>query len=177
MSVSILDNLCRTSAINRVVGKADTQLYHIPIQPDKRNLFQLLCLSVCQIRCSSHTKHTCGYFSALGQIQTTERQMGKCARSNVECSEKCARSNVECSGKCAHSNVECSGKCAPSYDECSMFTTGLLTVCLTLVRLHKILLGVQFDSISYEDGVPQHSRMSLMSTCFVSRKCLVSTRK
>jgi hypothetical protein len=124
MSVSIIDNLCGTSAINRVVGKADTQLCHIPIQPDKRNLFQLLCLSVCQIRCSSHTKHTCGYFSALGQIQTTKRQMGKCALSNVEC---------------------------------SVFTTGLLIVCLTLVRLHKILLGVQFDSISYEDGVPQRT--------------------
>jgi len=124
MSVSILDNLCGTPAINRVVGKADTQLCHSPIQPDKRNLFQLLCLSVCQIRCSSHTKHTCGYFSALGQIQTTKRQMGKCARSNVEC---------------------------------SVFTTGLLTVCLMLVRLHKILLGVQFDNISYEDGVPQRT--------------------
>ena len=32
-----------------------------------------------------------------------------------------------------------------------------LTVCLMLLHLHKILLGFQFDSISYEDGVPQRT--------------------
>jgi hypothetical protein len=46
MSISPLDNLCGTSAINWVPGKVDTQLCHSYIQTDKRHLFQLLYLSV-----------------------------------------------------------------------------------------------------------------------------------
>jgi hypothetical protein len=124
--------------------QADRQLCHTPIQPDKRNLFQLLCLSVCLSVCVKsdvvRTQNT--YAAILVPSARFKRLYDKWE--NV----RDLMSNAAC------------------------LRQDRLTVCLMLVRLHKmyacikylilvrlhqIAIGVQFNSISYEDGVAQRT--------------------